>query len=437
MIGVIGLSFKSAPVEIRERFALTDAQVNLFMEKLKIDKKTGSFVLLSTCNRTEVYFHMPKSCKKSCYNSVLKDFLAIWNTGKKDKKHFYTYWDDLAVKHLFKVSSGMESMILGEDQIINQVKQAYKLSAAHGFTSTVINKLFHKAFEVGKRIRTETEINHGPTSIGAAAVDLAASLTNFTMNHNVLLIGAGETGELVLKHFLNRGIKNIFITNRTLSKAENLAQKYEGIVVPFEEYRMDLKRYDIIITSTSSKEPVIVKNDIVNAMQAREQRPMFLIDISVPRNIHEDVKDIMAVHLFNIDYLEKIVKDNAKNRENEVAKANVILKEIHDDFFEWYKSLNLTDIIEKISNKFVKLNQTELNKQKNRLPETEFSKIEEYGNFLSRKFTNLIVKNLKNITHDGNREEIMNYMLKLFELNEKEQDNNRNERKQVGSLAGE
>lgn len=419
MIGVIGISYKSAPVEIREKFTFSEKDIVLFIESLKEQKKHGNFVLLSTCNRTEIYFHNAQTCKSGSYNSILRNFIDFWKVNQDIKKHFYSYYDEEAVEHLFKVSSSLDAMVLGEDQIIGQVKEAYRISAEHKFTGAVLNRLFHKAFEVSKQIRTETAINEGALSVSSAAVRLANQIFPELKNHSVFLIGAGETSELVLKCLKKRGNNTIFIANRTLSKAVELAERYNANPIDFKEIKNQLILSDIIITSTASKNYIISKELIEDVLKDRKNKKLVLIDISVPRNIDENIKNLDNVFLYDIDDLEKIVSDTKKKRKAEIEKAMILINKMTTEFYNWMSTINISPVIKSLKEKFYTINKEELESLRFRIPENEYLKVTEYGNYISDKYLGLIIKNLRTLTDDGKNLDYVHFINNLFELENK------------------
>jgi len=419
MIGVIGISFKSAPVEIRERFTLNESEIISFINSLIEQKRIGKFVVLSTCNRTEIYFHLIKDCKASNYSSIIKAFIRLWNVRyeiSELKKYFYAYYDKEAVKHLFKVASGLDAMVLGEDQILGQVKEAFRISSEKEFTGAVLNKLFHKTFEIGKKARTLTAINEGASSVSSVAVELVANYFKEIGKHRVFLIGAGRTGELTLKCLLKKGAKNVFITNRDLAKAQKLSDSYSGKAVAFDDIKKHIIECDIVIISTASKEPVINRTMIKHAMRERNKRTLFLIDISVPRNVEQNVKDIENVMLFDIDDLEEVIKKNYSKRVFEIEKVNKLIDKYTDDFFAWFDTLYLIPAIIALKKKFEFINNHELETYKKKINGQEFKTVQEYGNYISERYVNMIVENLVSLSQNGKKIEYLEFVNELFKL---------------------
>lgn len=420
MIGLIGISYKSAPLDIRERYSFNEEDITNFMDSLEDKKEFGKFVILSTCNRTEVYFYLPKSCKIAGFNSITKRFVKFWNVRDNERKYFYSYSNTEAVKHLFRVSSGLEAMALGEDQVLSQVKEAYRISAERGFTGPVLNRLFNKALEVGKRVRTETTINEGASSISYAGVELAAKIFKDLSSHSVLLIGAGETGELVLDNLKKKGCDNIFIANRTFERAEETANKHNGEAVKFEDLMKYIIKCDIIITSTGSKNHLIDYIRVTRIMEMRKYKPVFFIDLSVPRNVETEVKNIDNVFLYDIDSLEEVIAENYTKKTKEISKAIKIINVVTEEYYNWLNTLKVTPTIETLKDKFETINKAELEILKNKLSQDEYEKVTKYGNFITGKFSRMIIKNLIMLTKNGRELEYVNLVNQLFELSDVE-----------------
>ncbi len=417
MIGIVGINYKSAPVNIREQFVINNKEeIEDFLKALKNSVDIKEVVVLSTCNRTEIYFSLPKACINGYFDSLINQLCIYKNITINIKPYFYSFEGVKAIKHLFEVAAGLNSMVLGENQIISQVKEAYKISASCNFTNTMMNRAFHKAFEAGKRVRAETAINKGASSLSYVAVELALKLFKDLRSRTVLLVGIGETGELVLQSLTKRGCKHIFITNRTYNKAEELSRKYNAKPVKYVNFKEQLNKYDIIITSTLSKTKILQYNLIRNIIKKRDNKNLCLIDLSIPRVIEKEVNEIDNVYLYNIDDLEKVVADNYEKRHGEIEKANKIIDEIVDDFSSWLQSLSLRPTINLLNVKFESMMGKELNNLKNKITKNEYEKVAEFANFLNRSYIGLIIKNLKILSKNGSKFEYINLVNNLFEL---------------------
>jgi glutamyl-tRNA reductase len=343
-IVLMGLSHKTAPVEVREKFCLTKDGVNEFLGKISDVGGIREGIILSTCNRLEVLAVVEENEDRV---SGLKQFLA--DMGKMAVaqlgSYLYLHRGEEAVRHLFKVASSLDSMVLGEPQILGQVKDAYVQAAGCKCTGLVLNKLMHRSFFVAKRVRTETRIATQAVSVSFAAVELAKKILGELEDKRVLVIGAGEMSELATSHFIAQGVREIFVTNRTFSRAEELAQSFKGQAIPFEEFHRQLVHMDIILSSTGSSQPLIRRDDLTNIIRARKNRPMFFIDIAVPRDIDPKINEIDNVYVYDIDDLEGIVESNKDERKKEVSRAERIIDEGVEGFIQWLRSLEVVPTI--------------------------------------------------------------------------------------------
>jgi len=420
MIGIIGLNHKSAPVYVREQVVLNEEEIVQLINLLKENREFTEVVVLSTCNRTEVYFNLTKDCEAQNFNFVLQNLLKVKNVKDDIKHNFYTFSHENAVNHLFKVAAGLNSMVLGENQILGQIKEGYKISASKKFTNTIFNRLFHRAFEVGKKVRTDTAINEGASSVSYAAVELATKIFGNLSSHPVLLIGVGETGELVLQSLKERGCQHLYITNRTFSRAQAIAEKYNGEPLQIDCIEDSMQKCDIIITSTSSTDRLIKYDFVKEITKKRKNRSIFLIDLSVPRNIEDTVKKIENVFLYDIDDLEEVVAYNYERRKGEIEKAEKIIEQISKDFFVWLSTLRLTPTIESLKHKFESLIESELDSLKNKVSEDDHKRLIKFGSFIQGKYLGMIIKNLKMISNNGKKLEYIDLVNNLFELTDKE-----------------
>ena len=305
-IVLVGLNHRTAGVDVRERFALVD-----FCSRenwaLPCDDVIGEAMILSTCNRVELL--------ATGHGDVAGRILERWATARGTdpeelRPYVYIYKNMDAVRHLFSVASSLDSMILGEPQILGQLKSAYRKAAACHATGVILNRLLHKAFSVAKRVRTETAVASSAVSISYAAVELAKRIFGEMQHHKAMLVGAGEMAELAATHLLQAGVDEILVANRTFSRGEELARQFNGRALPFESLASHLTEVDIIITSTGSPDPVIRARDIRGVLKARKNRPMFFIDIAVPRDIDPDVNGLDNVYLYDIDDLKEVVEEN-------------------------------------------------------------------------------------------------------------------------------
>jgi len=325
-IVVIGLSHHSSPVEVRERFAIDPKRVPELLQDLRQSGHADEAVILSTCNRVELYAVTPNEAQQACLD--LKQFLHdAQQCVDPYHEHFYHHVEPDSLRHLFRVACGMESMVLGETEILGQLKQAYELALRHHHTGGRLNKAFQRAFNVAKQIRTQTNIQRGNISVASVSVQLAESIFESLKGQQVLVIGAGDTSEKTLRALVSRGVDKVRVTNRTLEKAEALAAEYQGKAVPFEDWPATLAETDIIISSTSAPGYVIDRNGLEPVMKRRRRRPLLLIDIAVPRDIDPEVNRMNDVYLYNVDDLQSIANDHLKQRKSELDHCEAIIRD--------------------------------------------------------------------------------------------------------------
>lgn len=341
---IVGLNHKTAPVAIREKLSYTPETIGAPLKSLVEDFGLNEAVILSTCNRVEVTA-VAKDAEKGVWE--IKRFLSE-DRGipfEELDEHLYAHMGEDAIKHLFRVACGLDSMVMGEPQILGQAKDAYGMAVHHDTAGIIVNKLYHKAFSVAKRIRTETKIGAAAVSISFAAVELAKKIFGDLTGKNVMLVGAGEMAELAAKHLINGGVREMLVANRTFERAERLSQEFGGRAVPFEEFPNYLKEADIVIASTASPKFIVKPEDLEESMKIRRNKPMFLIDISVPRNIDPLVNNIDNVYVYDIDDLQGVVQANLKERAKEAQAAEIIITEEIGVFNRWVRSLDVVPTI--------------------------------------------------------------------------------------------
>ncbi|NPA68320.1 MAG: glutamyl-tRNA reductase [Chlorobi bacterium] len=420
MIGLVGINFKTAPLDIREKFSLDDKTAVEFAEEVKQKSKISGIVVLSTCNRAEYYFHTDDCCETAAYSNILKALKSFCGVKENVKEYFYFKSGKDAYKHLFHVISGASSMVVGEDQIVGQVKHALQLSEKNKLSDTELTRLFTKSFEVSKKVRTQTEINKGAFSVSYAGVEKCMSVFPDIISCNILLTGAGETGELTLKSLIKKGCKNIVITNRTLSKAEKLSKKYGVKSMPFSSYKEQLSEFDIIIVSTGSSKILIEKNDAQKAVTKRNGKKQLYLDLSVPRNISNDVSEIKNIVIFDVDDLKETVNSNKEKRLKLIGEIDKITDIYINEFEDWLSARNLGPVISKIISGFSRINKKEISgfKKANKLNEHEKEiLLENYGNYIAEKCSRRFIKNIKEVTENGKNTEYVKVLSELFELN--------------------
>jgi glutamyl-tRNA reductase len=323
---VIGLSHHTSPVELRERFAFPDAEIPEALAQLKKAGLADEAVILSTCNRVEIYAATPLDPAHAF--AELKQFLKSARAVEDVVgDEIYTLAEPQSLRHLFKVASGMDSMVLGETEILGQIKDAYELAHTHKHTGARLNKAFQRAFHVAKHIRTHTSIQRGSVSVASVAVELAEKIFSALADRNVLVIGAGDTSEKVARALVSRGAKNIVIASRTLERAEALTREFSGRAVPFDDWAGELTKMDIAISSTSAPHHILDTASVEKLMKLRKHRPLLLIDIAVPRDIAPEVNFVENVYLYNIDDLQAIADGYMKQRQEEMVLCEKIIEE--------------------------------------------------------------------------------------------------------------
>jgi len=363
-IYLIGLNHRTASVEVRERFALTDCTV-LEQGVVPTGDDISEVVILSTCNRVEI---MAVGNGSGVPERVLDCWAAARGQKRGDLEPFvYVHRGIDAVRHLFSVASSLDSMVVGEPQILGQLKDAYRKAVGRNATRVVLNRLLHKAFSVAKRVRTETAVASSAVSISYAAVELAKRIFGEMSQYKAMLIGAGEMAELAATHLLNSGIREIMVANRTFERGLQLAKQFKGEAVLFQDLFVRLAEADIIISSTGAHEPIIRARDIKDVLKRRKNRPMFFIDIAVPRDIDPDVNNLDNVYLYDIDDLKEVVEENMAQRRDEAAKARSIVEEEAGNFARWLKSLDLQPTIVDLLRRSERIAQDELARTLKRL----------------------------------------------------------------------
>jgi glutamyl-tRNA reductase len=310
----LGINHNSAAVEVRERVAFAPEQVNEALNDACADASLDEVVILSTCNRTEIYAIASDKLELAEKARQLISWMANYHHLSSEDLHqsAYHYEADEALHHMMQVASGLDSMVLGEPQILGQMKSAYAVAGESGTVGSELGRVFPRVFSIAKRVRTDTAIGENPVSVAFAAVDLAGHIFSDLGSSSALLVGAGETIELVARHLIEAGVNKIVIANRTLGRARELAQKFSAEAVLLSEIPGQLEHADIVITSTASQLPILGKGAVENALKLRKHRPMLMVDIAVPRDIEPQVGDLRDVYLYSVDDLRDIVDQNLR-----------------------------------------------------------------------------------------------------------------------------
>jgi glutamyl-tRNA reductase len=347
-IVLVGLNHRTAPVEVRERVSFTTEQARRAAEELRARGILEETLVLSTCNRSEVYGVPPEASHESA--AGLSSFLSEFHSVRPDLLNgsLYHHYDHEAVRHLFRVSAGLDSMLLGEAEILGQVREAYRFAHEHGATGPVLNRLFQGALEVGKRVRTETELGTRPVSVASAGVKLAERIFGKLNERSALVLGAGTISEQVVEQLQSRGIAHLFVMNRSRERAENLAHQFGGKIVGWGEWETALKGPDVVVASLSAEEPVLRREILARAMVARGNRALLLMDLGLPRNIEAAAAELYNVYVYNVDDLADIVQQNRQARESEIPRAEAIVEEHLAKFLSWQASVELVGLVEEL-----------------------------------------------------------------------------------------
>lgn len=364
---MVGLNHKTAPVEIREKLSFPENKLAEYLHRLRGYGNLEGCAILSTCNRTEVY-GAALDVEKGLHSirAFLADVSGVPLSELKNYLYVHTLFD--CINHLFRVASGLDSMVLGETQILGQVRVAYQRACECGATNGVLNTLFQQAIVVGKRVRTETGIDRHAVSISYAAVELARQIFGNMEGLKALVIGAGKMSELTLKHMLANGVSEVVVTNRSFERAEELAARYQAQAVPYDQLLTALADADIVITCTASPHYILHEEEVRRVMEGRETgRKLFIIDIAVPRDVDPLVGKISGVELYDIDALQYVVDRNLEERRRAAEKAEKIIEEEIEEFMKWLNSLFVIPTIVALRNKAESIKEAELRRAFNRL----------------------------------------------------------------------
>ncbi|MDZ4655354.1 MAG: glutamyl-tRNA reductase [Coriobacteriia bacterium] len=363
---LVGLSHKTAPIEIREKLTFPANRQEDALSLLCSKDSVAEAVILSTCNRTEIY---AVTVGEDAGVDAIIDFMAEYHDLDRHEliRYLYITRGEAVVKHLFRVVSSLDSMIIGEAQILGQVKEAYEHSFNNGASGRALNRLFRQSFEVGKRVRTETEIGENAVSISYAAVELARKVFDSLAGRTILVLGAGKMSELTAKHLVSSGVKTVLVANRTYERAAELAERFEGEAIRYDELFTRMAEADIVISSTAAQHYVITRDAIAATLKARGRRPLFLIDIAVPRDIEPAVNDLGNVFLYDVDDLNGVIESNLGERMREARRAEAIIEEEIVAFLGWIESLEVVPTITAIRDKAEVIRQAELEKALKRL----------------------------------------------------------------------
>ncbi len=409
-----GLNHTTAPLAVREKYALPPEKVMEVLRALKTH--SPETVFLSTCNRVE--FYLSPENNENCLGEI-REVLGKFHRLKplEVKKYFYLLEGPEAFLHLFRVASSLDSMVVGEAQILGQVKEAFQKSRQAGLTGAAFHGIFDRAFAAAKRVRSQTEIARMPVNVSSVAVDLARKIFTNLSEHSALLLGAGEMGELTAKYLVDAGVKGFFIANRTIEKAKQLAEKLDGKALALSESLKKIEQVDIILASLGDSASWLKKMDVEQAMRNRKGRPLFIIDIGVPRNVEPETGKIESVFLYNIDDLSSIADGNRGQRQKAVEAAESILREEVDRLCDWLTGLELVPTIVRLREHFEEIRQSELSEFLNKngnLSEKERKALERLTHDLVGRLLHDPSVNLRGIANETDRFEYARMLNDIF-----------------------
>jgi glutamyl-tRNA reductase len=417
-IVVIGLNHKTAPIAVRERIAFPEKTLHEPLGRWR-DVAIAELVILSTCNRVE--FYVQTEAPEASYASCV-DFVSAYHdiAPSEFTPHLYQWRDAEAVQHLFRVATSLDSLVVGEPQILGQVKAAYRAAQEAGRTGLILTQLFDRAFAVAKTVRTETGISDHAVSVSYAAVELAKKIFEHLHTLTALVLGAGETSELAARHLANQGVKKIFVANRTMARAEQLAQALDAKAVPWELFPEHLVHADIVMSSTSAPQPIIVPAVVQSAMRHRRGRPMFFIDMAVPRDVDPTVNTLENVFVYDLDDLENVVEANRRERQQEAIAADVLVGREVRRFQQWLAGRDAVPTIVALRQHAETIRVVELEKAMARLgalDERQQRVVEALTSAIVNKLLHAPTVYLKRTTSEAQGSEVVQLVRHLFDLN--------------------
>jgi glutamyl-tRNA reductase len=397
---LLGLNHRSAPVEVRERVDFQASGLNQALRGLGSDASIAEAVVLSTCNRVELY----AACTQVPQGrTALVEFVGRFHhlPAERFEPHLYEFTDASVARHLFRVAAGLDSLVVGEPQILGQVKEAHVAAAAERMAGPLLNRLFHSSFAVGKRVRAETALGAGAVSVGFAAVSLARKIFGALKGLDVLVVGAGEMGKLTALHLKSQGVDRITIVSRTMAHAAQTAEAIGGAsAAPWDELDAAIGRSDIVITATGAAAPVLTKAHVETVMRTRRNRPLFIVDIAMPRDVEAEAGEIEQVFLYNIDDLQTTVRENMARRAAEVARAESIVDEEVERFSGWLRSRGAIPTLVALRQRFEEIRRSELerlNFKLGSLPPDSRARVDEITHLIVEKLLLTPTEQLKQL----------------------------------------
>ena len=398
----VSYNYQNTPMDLRDRVALSDDEA-LQIIKAAMEPSAGikELAVVSTCNRTEIYGVLVEP--GHFYDWIIHQFLELKHIDlKKESVDPTIMYNNESVEHLFGVAGGLKSMMLGENQILSQVKSSYELILSCPYSFPVLNHLFQDAIRVGKSIRTHTSLCKGAMSISLAAAELARKIYANFSKLKVLLVGAGETAELTLVHFKELGVVDFTIANRGEQRRRAVANKYNAKAIPLEDLSTTLDSIDIVVTATKSPDYLITLDIVKQALSSRKQRSLLIIDISSPRNVEPQIRNLSEVFLYNINDLDKVVAENLAKRKKEVPAAELIVQETASEFNDWYKTLEVVPTISKLTGYFEHIRRQELKKYIHRTSDEDYQLLDDLSKSIIRKLLHYPITGLRQKNHNGN-----------------------------------
>lgn len=414
-LAVLGLNHKTAPVVVRERFSIAKDKIRISLQEMDKYQGLHEVVVLSTCNRSELYAVIDEGTL-----DILKRFWADL-TGNESNidQYLYSFTDEECIRHLFNVASSLDSLVIGEGQILSQVKEAYAISLEEGATGTMMNTLMHRAITTGKRVRTETRIAFNAVSVSYAAVELARNIFGTLEHSNVLIFGAGKMAELTLENLIGRGAKKVYVANRHRDKAEELAQRFGGETVDFDNALVEASDADVIVTSTGAAHYVVHSWEVIELLRRRNNRPVVFIDIAVPRDVDPEVGEFSAVKLYNIDNLNDVVDEHLEERQHEAEQAKEIVEEEIRSIQERFRYLSIQPLMARLAKRSEFLRRRELRRAKAKLPdltEEQLREVEQLSRMIVRKLLRYPMMTLNCAAGTEKEKYYVEAMSRLFKL---------------------
>ena len=408
----LGINHKTAPLDLRERLAFTPQSLPEALLSLKKLNHVEEASILSTCNRTEIYCVTTEDNDQA----IIQWFSQFHGIDEnKIKEHLYLYAHEETIRHAMEVACGLDSMILGEPQIAGQMKDAYALGNENGTIGQLLGKLYQRAFAVSKQVRTDTDIGSSPVSVAFAAVSLAKQIFGDLTKTTVLLVGAGETIELTTRHLHAQGVRKIIIANRSVERAQKLANEFDGEAISLQHIGTHLYRSDIVIASTASPLPIIGKGTVERALKQRKRKPIFMVDLAVPRDIEPEVNELDDIYLYSVDDLQSVIEENMENRQQAALQAHEIIDVQVDNFLDWQRSLSAVDVIAQIRQHTQNISDEVLNKAKKQLAAGQNADevLDYLAHTLTNKFLHQPSTHLRQASQDD-RDDILDLAQNLF-----------------------